>query len=287
MRVSRVSASLQPWNSATTLYIARKIQELAAGRALSVLDMGCGEGRVLEQLLSLGHRLHGFDLPDKREALRRNLGPVFGDLFDARVRVMDDERCIPFPDAAFDVVYANQVFEHVRFLDPMLAECARVLKPGGTLIALFPLATCIVEGHVLVPFAHWVPPGTVRQRYLAAFLALSSRRRFPGRSVFGSAVEWDDRLRHFTFYRFINEITAVFEHYFETSHVDADGYVQAKVDLLKARGGARRRLGARLLRVLQGPRLSAFVTHGFMGVFCATGPTDITARHRVVPWRHE
>jgi ubiquinone/menaquinone biosynthesis C-methylase UbiE len=69
---------------------------------------------------------------------------------------MKTEREIPFESQMFDVIYANQVFEHVRFLDRMFEECVRVLKPGGTLITLFPVATYPLEvpsgAHISIRF---------------------------------------------------------------------------------------------------------------------------------------
>ncbi|MCI0455719.1 MAG: class I SAM-dependent methyltransferase, partial [Gemmataceae bacterium] len=47
---------------------------------------------------------------------------------------------LSFPAGVFDVVLSNEVFEHVPNLDRAIAEVARVLKPGGTLIATFPFA---------------------------------------------------------------------------------------------------------------------------------------------------
>jgi len=43
----------------------------------------------------------------------------------------DVEDGLPFPDAAFDVVTANQVIEHIRHTDVLLAEIRRMLAPGG------------------------------------------------------------------------------------------------------------------------------------------------------------
>lgn len=47
---------------------------------------------------------------------------------------------IPLPDASFDVVVLTQVLEHVRRPAAVLAEIARVLSPGGTLLATVPFA---------------------------------------------------------------------------------------------------------------------------------------------------
>lgn len=285
MSPDRVSASAKAWNSATTLYIARALDEFAGDRRLDILDMGCGDGLLIRSFLDLGHEFYGFDLPDREAALREKMGPVFDGRFDDRIRIMADERRIPFDDGMFDVVYANQVFEHVRFLDQMLSEVVRVLRPGGLFVALFPLATYPLEGHCLIPFAHWLPPGTARQRYLAAMLTLRVGRRFDGMSIRQSAAEWDDRLRQFTFYRFLNEINALLDHYFEATEIDARGYVRAKADLLEASRSRSRRAIGRVARALEGPGLASVVTHGFMGVFKATGPRDPETRRQMVAWR--
>jgi SAM-dependent methyltransferase len=281
-----ISASEKPWNSATTLYIARKLQQIADGRQLQVLDMGCGQGQAISLLSGYGHTLYGFDLPDKSETLAANLGPTFGDAYADRIRFMEDERRIPFSTAQFDLIYANQVFEHVRFLDQMLAECARVLKPDGSLITLFPPATYPIEGHSLVPFVHWIPAGRFRRAYLRAFLTLGIGRRLPGWSVSQAVHEWDDRLRQYTFYRFMNELEALFTYYFDEWHLDAGGYIRAKADLLHAGGSASKRSLGRLLDAVRGERLASLVTHGFMAVFVARSPKPVERRHRVVEWKH-
>lgn len=285
MTPERVPATSQPWNSATTLYIGRALQDVAAGRRLSVLDMGCGDGLLIRSFLGFGHDMHGFDLPDREAALREKMTPVFGDAFESRIRIMADERRIPFEDQQFDVVYSNQVFEHVRFLDQMLAETVRVLKPGGTFIALFPLATYPIEGHCLVPFAHWLPPGRSRRRYLTTMLTLRIGRRFEGMTNGQSAAEWDDRLRQYTFYRFMNEIMALLDHYYGSSTVDAAGYIRAKRDLLAASDRWSRRLAGKVAGALEGPTLDAIVTHGFMGVFKASSPRDPETRRRMLAWK--
>jgi SAM-dependent methyltransferase len=105
------------WNSPTTLYLARRLDDLSGGSPLAVLDLGCGDGTVMGQLLDHGHDLSGCDLPERLPALRDNLGKRLGDLFEEKIRVVADERKIPFDNGSFDVVYANQVIEHVRELD--------------------------------------------------------------------------------------------------------------------------------------------------------------------------
>ena len=47
---------------------------------------------------------------------------------------------LTFPDASFDLVLCNELFEHVQDLDLAFREIARVLRPGGRLLSTFPLA---------------------------------------------------------------------------------------------------------------------------------------------------
>jgi SAM-dependent methyltransferase len=47
---------------------------------------------------------------------------------------LNPDGTIPLPDAHFDVVLSTQVLEHVTDPGVYLAECARVLKPGGRLL---------------------------------------------------------------------------------------------------------------------------------------------------------
>lgn len=51
-----------------------------------------------------------------------------------------DLTALTFPDARFDLVIVNDVFEHVPDLPTVLREIARVLRPEGALISTFPFA---------------------------------------------------------------------------------------------------------------------------------------------------
>ncbi len=50
-----------------------------------------------------------------------------------------DAESLPFPDEAFGAVVAFDVLEHVTRLDAAVRECARVLRPGGTLVCHLPV----------------------------------------------------------------------------------------------------------------------------------------------------
>lgn len=97
----------------------------------SILDFGCGVGRVLRHWSTLrGPVLHGTDYnPDLVAWCRANLA-------FARFEVNGLDRRLTADDAAFDLIYALSVFTHLS--EPLqrfwIDELARVLRPGGYLL---------------------------------------------------------------------------------------------------------------------------------------------------------
>lgn len=93
-----------------------------------VLEIGCGTGalarRVLEALPACGYL--ATDESAAMVATARAAG------VPARVVEASD---LPFDDGSFDVVVAAWMLYHVPALDRTLAEVARVLGPGGALVA--------------------------------------------------------------------------------------------------------------------------------------------------------
>jgi len=267
-----VSDLSKPWNSATILYVARAIDEISSGKALDILDVGCGDGGAIELLSGTGHRVFGYDYECRRDQITQKLKQFLGDKFDERVHFATDGKTIPFEDNSFDVLFANQVFEHVLHLDRIIEECARVLRPGGVLIALFPFATYPLEGHLKIPFVHWVPPGRLRRFYMWPFYALRLRPRAPEKTARGAAAYWDNWLTTATFYRFKNEVVGLAEAHFENLSMEPAKYIQARIDLQRKRGGIFRRINAFLLSIFRGNLQAFLLTYGFMGVFVIKGP---------------
>ncbi|NWF70739.1 MAG: class I SAM-dependent methyltransferase [Chloroflexi bacterium] len=228
-----IAATDRPWNSATTLYIARKIQAFAAERSapLKVLNMGCGGAITTQALHPDGYDQYGYDIALNKSVVYPVVSKLYPDDYQERFIQSVDERTIPFADNTFDVIFANQVFEHVRFMDRMFEECARVLRPEGMLIALFPFASVPIEFHLKIPFAHWIPPGQARVNYLRPFYALGLRPKEAGKNSYESAVYWEQYMRDFTYYRLKNEVVMLMEYYFERWEDDTAAYIEARRDL--------------------------------------------------------
>jgi ubiquinone/menaquinone biosynthesis C-methylase UbiE len=91
-----------------------------------MLDIGCGAGFVIDQVRDLFDEVHGLD------ATRAMLDRV--DLSSRNVTLHEGvAENLPFEDASFDLVTAYSVFHHLADHRPVLAEAARVLRPGGML----------------------------------------------------------------------------------------------------------------------------------------------------------
>jgi len=90
-----------------------------------VMDLGAGEGGSVDQFRAVAPacRWTGVDIADSVESRSRTR-------MDAEF-VLYDGVHLPFDEASFDLVYCKQVLEHVAHPEPLLAEVARVLAPGG------------------------------------------------------------------------------------------------------------------------------------------------------------
>lgn len=96
-----------------------------------LLDVCCGLGGPSRYLAhNYGCRVTGIDLTESRVAGARRLTEMAG-LDDRTVFETADALDMPFDDATFDVVIGQEGFCHIPAKDRLMAQCARVLKPGG------------------------------------------------------------------------------------------------------------------------------------------------------------
>lgn len=102
-------------------------------RGATLLDLGAGTGIASYALARSGAALVYALEPDPGELGRAAIAQVADGL---PIRMLDAfGEGIPLPDEAVDIVYARQVLHHTRDLRAALAECARVLRPGGVMLA--------------------------------------------------------------------------------------------------------------------------------------------------------
>jgi SAM-dependent methyltransferase len=86
-----------------------------------VLEVGCGDGMTGVLLTSFGHRVTLSDMEDWRDPRARTLTFIEEVL----------EAGLPLPDAAFDLVYSFNSFEHFQDPAKCFRELTRLCRPGG------------------------------------------------------------------------------------------------------------------------------------------------------------
>ena len=99
------------------------------GPGRRVLDVGCRYGALTRSYLD-GNEVVGVDVDREALAEAAKLG--------IETHWVDVDAGLPFPDAGFDVVVAGELLEHIRDPAGLVGEAARVLRPGGRLVASVP-----------------------------------------------------------------------------------------------------------------------------------------------------
>lgn len=203
-----------------------------------ILDFGCGAGRLVQAGIDAGLRMEGADVYYGGSATRGEAEQ--SGLLGTAIREIHDGR-IDYPEAAFDLVVNNQVLEHVEDLDAVLAEIHRVLKPGGTLLSIFPSRDVIREGHIGIPFAHRLPRGS-RLRFLYTW-ALRSMGLGTWKQEAPTCRQWAlDKLAWidtYTHYRSRHDIFASFRRSFSNELRESD-YIRFRLLDRPGRGAMAR-----------------------------------------------
>lgn len=128
------------------------------GRTL--VDIGCGGGCLSEEFARLGCWVTGVDpSPNSLDVARRHARQ---EGLDIEYRHALGEQ-LPFADDTFDIALCCDVLEHVDDAARVLAEAARVLKPGG--VFLFDTINRTLPSRVMVTlFQEWGPTSVVPPR---------------------------------------------------------------------------------------------------------------------------
>jgi SAM-dependent methyltransferase len=152
----------------------------------TILDVGCGIGTYVRRFRRYSDDVHGVEVEPERVA------EASAELPNIIVGVGE---ALPYPDDHFDLVFSNEVIEHVDDDRVTAAEMVRVTKPGGAIVAfapnrLFPFEThgaYFGERYVFgnIPFINWLPD-PLRDRlapHVRAYTSRGLRRLFAGRPV--------------------------------------------------------------------------------------------------------
>jgi SAM-dependent methyltransferase len=151
--IPRRSAYAQEFISSGSRIAEMLVSYAALRPAQSVLDIGCGIGRVARALTTVIQppgQYHGFDVDPKAVAWCRRAYRPFPNFAFAYAPVgylnvkgvapiRGEDFVFPYADATIDLAYSVSVYTHLSrgVIDHYLAETARVLRPGGACVNTF------------------------------------------------------------------------------------------------------------------------------------------------------
>lgn len=166
-----------------------RLVDFPSWRDRDVLDVGCGAGVEVVRFARAGARVTGVDASPHAIALA--IENIRQQRVGARLDVANAE-ALPFRECTFDFVYAHGVVQYAADDRQVVAECHRVLRPGGlALIQVYNRRSWlqVLSKVMKVPLEHEDAP--VLRRYTSAELAALLRvfpkveittERFPVRS---------------------------------------------------------------------------------------------------------
>ncbi len=133
------------------LQMASKLSPLP--NQVVILDLGCGKGQMVHELMREGYAAFGCDFIDTQGVsdFTSDIQKQFNYGILRPIKISPYR--LPFEDNTFDYIFSSQVFEHVMCYDITLKEIHRILKPNGLSLNIFPGRYYFIEPHVFVPMA--------------------------------------------------------------------------------------------------------------------------------------
>ncbi|MDO8657856.1 MAG: class I SAM-dependent methyltransferase [Candidatus Levybacteria bacterium] len=148
------------WRKQRSLSAIKRVDSIRSIKRLEILDVGCGYGSLMSNLLEKGANVTGVEVDQisfefAKKFLKKDS--------KAKIVLVKDER-LPFKKNSFDIIFLFDVIEHVNNPSLTMNECYRVLKPGGIIYIEFTPYYSIV-GHHLYDFAKW-PIHILPEKYI-------------------------------------------------------------------------------------------------------------------------
>jgi len=180
-----------------------RLEKNVSPRELTVLDWGCGRGRTVLWLKEHGYNAFGIDID--QEPIQNGVGLFISKGYDSScLKLVSSEGHTDFQDNYFDFIISDQVFEHVKNLEAVALENRRLLKNDGIGLHIYPAHYHIIEGHLFMPFIHWLPKNFLRKYFIIFFAILGMDPDWPEVRNF-SLLDKCDYYYHYsinkTFYR--------------------------------------------------------------------------------------
>jgi len=182
-RFDRESSGYETWAYQSLIFDWVHRTAIAAVEAISpeinpdtILDIGCGTGRLLRELAERwpAAKLIGVDPAEGMIAEARRRMPSDGGSQGATFYVSMAER-LPLPDAAVELAFSTISFHHWQEQAQGIREVARVLRPGGRFVLVdFSLPYILLK---IFRHSQQLSPAAVRELFTQAGLVVQEQRR--------------------------------------------------------------------------------------------------------------
>jgi 2-polyprenyl-6-hydroxyphenyl methylase/3-demethylubiquinone-9 3-methyltransferase len=141
-------------------WVDQVIQKHFDSNDLSIADIGCGAGFLTNYLSQKYSNVHGLDasessleVANKRD-ISKKVNYQLGDAYK-----------LPYADNSMEVVCAMDFLEHVDDPEKVVAECARILKPGG-LFFYHTFNRNFLSWLIVIKFMEWFMPNTPKNLHV-------------------------------------------------------------------------------------------------------------------------
>ena len=155
----------------------RALAHILARQPATLLEIGCSSGRGFRQLSAKGFTGDYTGMEPSAELIAQNRR-----VHPAATWVAASVYDLPFGDASFEMIYSEYVLEHLVYPVKALHEIARVLRPSGEALLLFPDFQCSGRmGSQMLGFSNLSAREKLRRLRILDFLVsvFDSRLRLP------------------------------------------------------------------------------------------------------------
>jgi len=116
--------------------VLRLLDDYAKNRSLRILDVGCGPGGVMQEVLKRGYNVVGVDISEEMLKEAREISKKYK--HGGITCIYGDMEYLPFTKKTFDVVLCVGVLQYLQSDRKSISEISRVVKTGGLVIITLP-----------------------------------------------------------------------------------------------------------------------------------------------------
>lgn len=116
--------------------ILELVDDYCQGRVMRILDVGCGPGVIMEEMLARGHSVVAMDISENMVRCAREKAAKYES--SGNICFRGDVEALPIQNDAFDIVLCLGVLPYLDSDLRGVAEISRVVKKGGIVIVVLP-----------------------------------------------------------------------------------------------------------------------------------------------------